>query len=64
MQHVIIFFKWKCFLTLRDIPYYKMVEAMGGYGELVENPDDIVHALKRSFDSGLPSLMDVVSKAE
>jgi acetolactate synthase-1/2/3 large subunit len=47
---------------LRDVPYYKMVEAMGGYGELVENPEDLIPALKRSFESKVPSLIDAVTK--
>jgi acetolactate synthase-1/2/3 large subunit len=48
--------------NLRDVPYSKMVEAMGGYGELVENPDDIIPALKRSFETNVAALIDVVSK--
>lgn len=47
---------------LRDVPYYKIVEAMGGYGELVENPDDLIPAIRRTFESKVPSLIDVVSK--
>jgi acetolactate synthase-1/2/3 large subunit len=48
--------------NLRDVPYSRMVAAIGGYGELVENPDDIIPALKRSFDANVPALIDVVSK--
>ena len=47
---------------LRDVPYHKVVEGMGGYGQLVENPDDLKPALKRAFDSKVPSLIEVVSK--
>ena len=32
------------------------------YGEVVENPDDIVPALKRSFDAKVPALIEAVSK--
>jgi thiamine pyrophosphate-dependent acetolactate synthase large subunit-like protein len=38
-----------------------MVAAMGGYGEVVENPDDITPALKRSFDAKVPALIEAVS---
>ncbi len=37
------------------IRYDKMVEALGGYGELVQRPDDIRPALERAFASGLPA---------
>lgn len=47
---------------LRDVPYHKMVEGMGGYGELVEDPADIIPAIKRAFKSNVPSLIDVVTK--
>jgi len=40
-------------------PYEKIVEALGGYGEYVENPDEIQPALKRAFDSGLPACINV-----
>lgn len=48
---------------LREVPYYKMVEGMGGYGQLVEEPNDLKPALKRSFDSKVPSLIDVRTKS-
>ena len=47
--------------NLRDVPYSRMVEAMGGYGEVVENPDDIIPALQRSFDAKVPALIEAVS---
>ena len=40
--------------------YDKVVEALGGHGELVTRPDDIGPAIKRAFDSGLPALVNVV----
>jgi acetolactate synthase-1/2/3 large subunit len=40
--------------------YDKIVEAMGGYGELVENPDDIGGALERAFASGKPACINVI----
>lgn len=42
------------------IRYDKMVEALGGYGELVERPADIRPALERAFASGLPACVNVL----
>lgn len=39
--------------------YDKLVEALGGYGEYVENPADIKAAIERAFASGKPSLVNV-----
>ena len=41
------------------VHYEKIVEALGGYGELVEKPGDIIPAIKRGFDSGRASLINV-----
>ncbi len=40
-------------------PYEKMVEGLGGYGELVEKPSEIGPALERAQDSGVPALVNV-----
>lgn len=40
-------------------PYAPVVEAMGGHGELVTEPDQIGPALRRAEASGLPSLVEV-----
>ncbi len=40
-------------------PYEKMVEGLGGYGELVEKPSEIRPALERAQDSGVPALVNV-----
>jgi len=40
--------------------YDKVVEALGGYGELVERPQDIRPALDRAFQSGLPACINVI----
>lgn len=40
--------------------YEKVVEALGGYGEFVEQPDDILPALERAFASGKPACVNVV----
>ena len=43
------------------IRYDRMMESFGGRGELVEDPDDIAPALKRAFDSGEPTLVNVLT---
>jgi acetolactate synthase-1/2/3 large subunit len=40
-------------------PYHKMVEGLGGYGELVEKPSEIRPALERAEESGVPALVNV-----
>jgi acetolactate synthase-1/2/3 large subunit len=40
--------------------YDKMVEALGGYGETVEQPGQIRPALERAFASGLPGCINVL----
>jgi acetolactate synthase-1/2/3 large subunit len=41
--------------------YEQMVEALGGYGELVERPADVRPALERAFASGRPALVNVLT---
>jgi acetolactate synthase-1/2/3 large subunit len=52
---------WKrtCATDLRDVPFHKIAEATGAYGELVEDAKDLKPALKRAFDSGLPAVLNV-----
>jgi acetolactate synthase-1/2/3 large subunit len=40
--------------------YDKVVEALGGYGEMVERPEEIRPALERAFASGLPACVNVI----
>ena len=40
--------------------YDKVVEALGGYGEMVERPEQIRPALERAFASGLPACVNVI----
>jgi acetolactate synthase-1/2/3 large subunit len=40
--------------------YDKVVEALGGYGEMVERPEGIRPALERAFKSGLPACINVI----
>jgi len=46
------------------IRYDKMVEALGGYGELVERPQDIRPALERAFSSGVAACINVLIDPE
>ncbi len=40
-------------------PYHEMVKGLGGYGEFVDDPNEIRAALERARDSGLPALVNV-----
>ena len=41
--------------------YDQMMESFGGRGELVTEPDEIAPALKRAFDSGEPTLVNILT---
>jgi acetolactate synthase I/II/III large subunit len=41
--------------------YDKVVEALGGYGELVERAEDLRPALERAFSAGMPALVNVLT---
>ncbi|MDO8689374.1 MAG: thiamine pyrophosphate-binding protein [Dehalococcoidia bacterium] len=41
------------------VRYDRMAEALGGYGEFVERPEDIAPALERAFTSGKPAVINV-----
>jgi thiamine pyrophosphate-dependent acetolactate synthase large subunit-like protein len=41
--------------------YDQLVQALGGHGELVERPQDVVPAIERAFASGLPALVNVLT---
>lgn len=43
------------------IRYDKVVEALGGHGELVERPEDIRPAIERAFASGKPACVNVLT---
>lgn len=51
-----------CATDLRDVPFHKIIEAAGGYGELVETAQDLKPALQRAFDSGKPALLNVLTQ--
>jgi acetolactate synthase-1/2/3 large subunit len=44
--------------------YDKVVEALGGHGELVERPEEIRPALDRAADSGKPALVNVIIRQD
>ena len=50
--------------TLNFTRYDKIVEAMGGYGEYCERPEEIGPALERAFASGKPALVNVVIRQD
>ena len=39
--------------------YDQIVEALGGYGEMVEHPSQLEPAIERAFNSDLPSLVNI-----
>jgi acetolactate synthase-1/2/3 large subunit len=41
--------------------YDRVVEALGGHGELVERPDELRPALERAFSAGRPALVNVLT---
>jgi acetolactate synthase-1/2/3 large subunit len=41
--------------------YDQVVEALGGYGELVERPQDVRPALDRAFSAQKPALVNVLT---
>jgi acetolactate synthase-1/2/3 large subunit len=44
--------------------YDQMMESFGGRGELVTDPDELTPALKRAFDSGEPTVVNVLTDPE
>ncbi|GAB4515823.1 MAG: thiamine pyrophosphate-binding protein [Anaerolineae bacterium] len=46
--------------SLAPTRYDKVVEALGGYGELVVAPDELPGALERAFASGQPACVNVM----
>jgi acetolactate synthase-1/2/3 large subunit len=41
--------------------YDEVVRALGGHGELVEQPAEVLPALERAFQSGMPALVNVLT---
>ncbi len=56
---------WDAAVDLQpECRYDKVVEALGGAGEMVSDPDGIGPALDRAFASGVPYLVNVVTDPE
>lgn len=49
-----------CACELGPVRYDKMVEGLGGHGELVEKPEEIRPALERALKSGKPACVNVL----
>ncbi len=45
----------------QDARYDRVVEALGGHGELVREPTELRPALERAFESGKPALVNVLT---
>jgi acetolactate synthase-1/2/3 large subunit len=45
--------------SLAPTRYDHIVEAMGGYGQFVKNPNDMLSSLERAFASGRPACINV-----
>jgi acetolactate synthase-1/2/3 large subunit len=43
-----------------EAPYHRMVEGLGGYGEVVTEPGQIRPALERAFDAGVAACVNVI----
>jgi acetolactate synthase-1/2/3 large subunit len=50
-----------CGSELGAVHYEKVVEALGGYGELVEKDEDLIPAVRRALDSGKPACINVMT---
>lgn len=48
-------------VDLELTPFHKIVEVLGGYGEYVDDPKDLVGAIERAVSSGVPSLINVAT---
>lgn len=46
------------------IRYDQMMESFGGRGELVTDPGEVAPALRRAFDSGEPTLVNIITDPE
>jgi acetolactate synthase-1/2/3 large subunit len=51
-------------VLLSPTRYDKVVEALGGHGELVERPEELRPALERAAASGKPALVNVILRQD
>jgi acetolactate synthase-1/2/3 large subunit len=47
-----------------ELRYDRVVEELGGHGELVRRPEELRPALERAFESGRPALVNVLTDPE
>lgn len=64
MRPQLAFYQRPAATELNYTRYDKVVEALGGHGEFVEQPNDIRPALERAFASGKPALVNVILKQD
>jgi acetolactate synthase-1/2/3 large subunit len=58
-----LFESGKHFATdFRDIPFHNIFKGFGGHGELVNNREELIPALKRAIESGKTSCINVKAK--
>jgi thiamine pyrophosphate-dependent acetolactate synthase large subunit-like protein len=51
----------------KNVAYAQMARALGGYGERVSDPDQIIPAIKRAVQrtqEGTPALLEFITKKE
>jgi len=61
------YFEWTPSTSKLSGDYSKLAEALGGYSEKVERPDEISPALKRAIretKSGRPALVEIITKVD
>lgn len=61
------YLKWTPSTSVLSGDYTKIAEGLGGYSERVEEPDEIIPAIKRaekSLESGRAALLEVITKVE
>ena len=51
-------------VNLADTPFHELVNVLGGYGELVEDPRDLKRRNREGSSSGVPSLINVLTDPE
>ena len=64
MRPQLAFYKLSVAVELSHTRYDKVVEGLGGHGELVEKPEEIRPALDRAFAAGKPALINVILKTD
>jgi acetolactate synthase-1/2/3 large subunit len=48
-------------VDLGFIPFHEVLRALGGYGELIDDPRELEPAIGRAFSSGVPAIINVVT---